>query len=618
MYLKLADKLVKQGDYAGALQAIVKAREVEPGNRYAIAYEERVRQLLENAASQEGLPIPLPPAAPPNGMLEDFPTAEKQIRRIATVFPKVARKKESAQPEPDSKNIAILSKVASLLTTANQYLVQQRFNLALETIARATLLDPANKEIKAIEERIRATMDEERQRAGRLLEERALEEKRERDQALKQELERLKSERERKRQDEENLRRTAQEQKIAQSLRRANDFLKAGQLDEAQYEFAFVSVLAPGAPDVLALEAELARSREDRDRLEQEAYRRHREEERLREQQLRDEIGRCILEAETLASRELFDDAMRVLTDAYLRDPNNRDVEACENRILSARRAAEENREHLRRFQLEEAHRKVEERETRRAKEEWATLRHAVIKQEEDQKRKTALAISNHLRAARMYLDGDRYKEALAEVALAFVLNPLDPDVKAMEQEINGRKPPRVPERPAPTPVHLSPEVEANLEVIAKHLAGAKHLLGERRFAAALHEVNQALVLDPENVVARRLSSRIGKEQQKESEQQHERSRRPSGSSSSRESTPALQPITLTPGDLLGQPSPGATPAQPVVAVEGTRKHWLKKLIDRLAEPETNPGEQHTQGGGGPQLYRPDSDLDSLRNRVIY
>jgi hypothetical protein len=631
MYLKLADRLVKQGDYAGALQAIAKAREVEPQNRYALAYEERVRRLLQESEHQDpgaGLSgLSQRPSPQSSGTLEDFPTAEKQIRRIATVLPKTPPK----PPQSDSKNVAILSKVASLLATANQYLAQQRFSLALETVARATLLDPRNKDIRTIEERIRATQEEERLRAGRLREERALEEKRERDRALQEELERIKFERERKRQDQENQKRSAQEEKIAQSLRRANEFLTAGQLDEAQCEFAFVSVLSPGTPEVLSLERELLRSQQDRERLEQEAYRRHREEERLREEQLRTELEQCISEAEGFADKQQFGEALRVLTDAYLRDPNNKDVEACENRILSARSSWEESREALRLHQEEEARKRGEEEAVRRQQQEWATLRHAVIQQEEDQRRKTEVAIATHLDAARLYLQGEQIKEALAEVALAFVLNPLHPDVKEMEQKIKNLTSPPVTRSTPSTPVVLSPEVEADLEVIAKHLAGAKHLVDERRYAAALHEVNQALVLDPENIAAKRLASRITKEQERESKEHHRKSQRAPSSSTPREShpqpftPPTLHPATLALGDYLQQPPMTVLPATLVTTQEsalpgGERKHWLKKLIDRLATPEAGPAGPSGAGATpGPHPFsRPNSDLDSLRSGVSF
>lgn len=632
MYLKLADRLVKQGDYAGALQAIARARQAEPGNRYAIAYEERVRLLLQESENQFSQPPPsdsVPTAPPPPAStMDDFPTVEKQIRKIATVLPN-GRPREL---QPDSKNIAIMSKVASLLSTANQYLAQQRFIMALETVARASLLDPKNKDIHTIEERIRATQEEERRRAGRMREERALEEKKERDRALQEELERLKFERERIRQDQEDQKRSAQEKKITQSLRRANDFLKAGQIDEAQCEFAFVSVLAPGSADVLTLEKELARYQEERERLEQEAYRRRREEERLRAQQLREEITQWIGEAEEFAGQEQFGDALRVLTEAYLRDPTNKDVEACENRILTAQRAWEENRDALRRQREEEARRKIEEEEEQRHKQEWATLRHAVIQQEEDQQRRTEAAIAGHLQAARLYLDGHRLKEALAEIALAFVLNPLHPDVKAMEQEIKRLTPVQTSRHPAPASVDLSPEMEAQLEAIAKHLAGAKILSSQKRFAAALYEVNQALTLDPDNVAARRLASRITKEQEEESKQQRQSSQHGTGSSSPRmfrveQLTPAsVHPPTLALGDFLQQPPVAYASPPPGAADEGAvagngRKHWLKKLIDQLAmsgtdtDASSSPGSQHH----GPHPYpRPDSDLDSLRGGVSY
>lgn len=631
MYLKLADRLVKQGDYAGALQAIAKARKAEPGNRYAIAYEERVRLLLQESEArvpEQSTPPPLPPSplSPTADNLDDLPTVEKQIQRLATVLPGT-RPKDS---QPDSKNIAIMSKVASLLNTANQYLAQQRFSLALETVARATLLDPRNKDIRTIEERIRATQEEERMRAGRLQEERELQEKKERDRALQEELERLRFERERIRQDQELQKRTAQEKKVEQSLRRANDFLSAGQIDEAQCEYAFVSVLAPGTPEVLALEKELTRCQQEREHQEQEAYRRRREEERIRAQQLREEIARWICKAEEFAHQEQFSDALRVLTEAYLRDPTNKDIEACENRILSARKAWEENREALRKHREEEARRKAEQQEEERHQQEWATLRQAVIQQEEEHSRKIEVAIAGHLQAARLYLEGDRLKEALAEVALAFVLNPLHPDVKAMEQEISRRTTPPAA-RPSPEPIRLSPEVEANLEAIAKHLAGAKLLVSQRRFAAALFEANQALALDPENVAARRLATRISREQEVESKEHRESSQH--GSGASRPVSLPVEPLspasdfppTFAPGDSLQLPPATISPA-PVAAEESVasgegRKHWLKKLIGRLATHHGETAEPANPEVGNPGDHpfpRPDSDLDSLRGGVSY
>ena len=51
--LKLADKLIREGNLAGALAAIQKARQEDPSNRYAEAYEERVLALMPPRAGND-------------------------------------------------------------------------------------------------------------------------------------------------------------------------------------------------------------------------------------------------------------------------------------------------------------------------------------------------------------------------------------------------------------------------------------------------------------------------------------------------------------------------------------------------------------------------------------
>ena len=46
IFLKQADKLVREGHYTSALEEIAKARGRDPRNLYALAYEERVRSLV--------------------------------------------------------------------------------------------------------------------------------------------------------------------------------------------------------------------------------------------------------------------------------------------------------------------------------------------------------------------------------------------------------------------------------------------------------------------------------------------------------------------------------------------------------------------------------------------
>lgn len=532
MFLKLADKLVKQGDYAGALQAIAKAKEAEPDNRYATAYEERVRMLLREAGSPS--PSAIPPAATPGSSIppvpkgiEGMPSAEKQMNSIATLLQKSGKKSAS----PDQRNLAIQKKVNALLSSANQLLAQERFAEALDTVARAILLDATSPETRSAEERIRRAQDEARLRATRLLQEREQEEMVRRERLLQEEVTRLKEEQERKRQQEESQRRTAQEQKVSQSLQRTRDFLNAGLLEEAQCELAFVSVLAPGISEVQALDVEIAHRKHEREQAAVEARRQEQEEERRREQQLRIRIDECIASAEALTRKGNFEEALRVLTDAYLLDPNNADIEACEEQIVNAR-AAEAQRLEKERRDHEEALRLTMEEERRREEEaERARIRETEIRREQEQRRIGEEQIANHLQAARAYLRDDQFKDALAEVALAFILNPFHAEVKEMERTIMERQLQhhQIPEVAAAPPVPA--DDEEDLEAIAKHLAEAKRLAAEQRFLPALYEIRKALELDPESIAAKKLASTFKQEFARTQEELRQSSSKTAGSS---------------------------------------------------------------------------------------
>src|SRR5512147_200034 len=73
LLLRNADRLVKEGQYAAALEAIAGAREKDPRNPYAIAYEERVKYLMKqkeggaaagsHAPASMTKPAPAPAAA---------------------------------------------------------------------------------------------------------------------------------------------------------------------------------------------------------------------------------------------------------------------------------------------------------------------------------------------------------------------------------------------------------------------------------------------------------------------------------------------------------------------------------------------------------------------------
>jgi tetratricopeptide (TPR) repeat protein len=120
--LKLADKLIREGNLAAALAAIQKARQEDPTNRYAEAYEARVLALMP----------------PPSGNAGAAP--------VPVVAPKPA---EPAMP---------LAEIVDLLSQAYAALSDNNFSGALETLGQARQLDPRNSDITALEEQISTAM----------------------------------------------------------------------------------------------------------------------------------------------------------------------------------------------------------------------------------------------------------------------------------------------------------------------------------------------------------------------------------------------------------------------------------------------------------------------------
>ena len=124
MYLKLADKCIREGNLPGALALIQKARSENPENRYAEAYEERVLALMPSAATQTA---PEPALAP------------------------VAVKLPAAAATP-------LAEIVGLLSKAYDALSNNDFDGALTILGEARKLDPGNSDITALEEQITAAL----------------------------------------------------------------------------------------------------------------------------------------------------------------------------------------------------------------------------------------------------------------------------------------------------------------------------------------------------------------------------------------------------------------------------------------------------------------------------
>jgi hypothetical protein len=449
IFLKQADKLVREGNYTTALEEIAKARTRDPRNLYALAYEERVRSLVatQKEKNQELGEAPPPPPAEPQPLsatLEHISNlAIVEAQRSAAVAAKQeqdqAHRKEEEEvrrKNDELRHQAIESKISIFLERSKDYLGKGDFNRALDEVARAYLLDPANDKIHAAENHVRQIQEETRLRLEQERIQKKQAEDQKRQELLRVQVARMQQEREEKRRREEEARNQAQQQKISQYLNRAQEFLNNGRLDEALSELAFVVVVDPLNEDVLSLERKIRDAQEQEQAEQMEQYQRREEEQRKKREAILNAIQKHIENADRLAGEQKWSEALRVITRAYVLDPMNEALQACEKRIQAAQEEALSVAEEKRRLSEEEVRRRQEEELRRLEQAERERVMLGESAETEAKRRADKEKVFRYLTKARGYMSESRYEDALGEVALAFIINPFDEDVKRMEQEI--------------------------------------------------------------------------------------------------------------------------------------------------------------------------------------
>jgi hypothetical protein len=536
IFLKQADRLVREGNYSAALEEIAKARARDPRNLYALAYEERVRSLVashkEKKAEIGEQPVASPAPQPIPAALEHISNlAIVEAQRSAAVAAKQEqevqlRKKdeEERRKNEELRRQAIETKISMFLTRSKDYLEKEDFDRALDEIARAYLLDPANEKIHAAETNIRKTQVEARQRNEQERIQKQADEERKRQELLRAQITRMQQEKEEKRRKEEEARRIAQQQKIRQYLERANDFYINEHYDEALSELAFVVVIDPLNEEVLALERKIRDAQEQEQAEQMEQYRRREEEQRKKREAIITAIQKHIENADRLAGQQKWSEALRVITRAYVLDPVNEALQACEKRIQIAQEEAIRLSEEQRLI-AEEAVRRQQEEELRRL--EKAERERAIMgesAESEAKRRADKEKVIGYLTKARGYMSERRYEDALGEVALAFIVNPFDEDVKRMEQEIIKLQEQKKAEETAEVDaLATATAADETADQISDYLAEASRLASEHEYSKALDEVAKAFILDPLSDTIQKFENELQKEFHEYQEEQHKK-----------------------------------------------------------------------------------------------
>lgn len=529
LLLKQADKLVKEGDLATALTLIAKARSYDSRHLYALAYEERVRTLLTNKQAEEAKkaqktsqppaagsasPAPVAPAEEPAPDPKIAPTLQ-HLSNLAIIEAQhsanVAAQQEQAvelhkkEEEERTKNdelrrTAIDAKITAFLTRANSYFIRKEYNRALDEIARAYLLDPVNEKIHTLEDTIRKAQEDFRREEESEKQRKMEEERLKRQEIIKSQTQQYQKEKEEKVKREEQERKRAQEEKVKQYLQHVNELYLANKLDEALGELAFVVVIDPLNEEVLRLEQRILETQEQQQQHQLELYQKQLEERQKKREAILATIKKHIANADQLAKQQKFTDALRTITRATVLDPVNEELQECERRILAMQEEFFRHEEESKR-ELQDQIRRQQEEELLRLEQ---TDRSRVMSGESEevlaQQKQDKEKIDQYLDRAKKFLAEHQFEVALGEVALAFIINPFDEQVKQVEHTIlEQREEYQAAQKNKAEQAALNEQKSKNSvsEKIQLHLAEAERLRGMQQFSKAFNEVAKAFILDP-------------------------------------------------------------------------------------------------------------------------
>jgi Flp pilus assembly protein TadD len=506
--LRQVDALIESGSHDAALDAIRRAQALDPENKFALAFVGRIQRLMSarKARGSSGGPKPGSQYAPTPSSSGKAP-------------PPPAKASPSAQGPPPTESVtmriggehrraALRAAIEHILTRAREYRDSRNFERALAELERARVLDPAAESVDTLAAEIRKEMDDDRARMTEEQRRRAGEEEQRKQEVLEQELTRLRQEKEAKRKVEENARNKAQKERIEAYLKSAEQMMNAGKLDEAANQLAFVVVIDPLNGAAAELQRKIREIHERKRREELEQRKRKEEEEVQRQAAVRSAIQKNIESANALAAEGKFNEALRVITRAYMVDPLNEEVRACEQRILGAQeesyRVAEEGRraaeEELRRQQEEELRRLTEAERERLLREQEEVLA--------QEKKLSKEKVARHLSRAREHIAARAYHDALAEVAQAFTVDPFDEDVRVVEQEVMAAQA-RDDEVVAAGEPAAGSDEGGEQDQAEEHLELARKLKTQGEFARALDELTKAFAADPLNNTVRTLEAEI-------------------------------------------------------------------------------------------------------------
>jgi hypothetical protein len=493
VFLRQADKLVKDGKYNEALEQIQNARKRNPKNLYALAYEERVRSIIASQSDADSNQ-----AVPPSNELEKISSraiAEAQRNADAENKKKqrleqMKKDEEEARKREEQQRSAIRKKVEDLLSKAYEYHKRSEFKLALDEIARIHMIDPSNTEATKLEEQVRVDQDNTLRQAEAEKQKRQQEEEKRRKEYVDAELKRIQQEGEEKKRKAEEARKKIQDEKISKHLSSAKELCDEGRLDDALAELAFVIVLDPLNDEVIELEQRIREMEEEQQAKELERLELEKQEKAKGRQETQGKIRKQIETAQGLAVKHQYSEALRILSAAYVLDPLSQELHQAEEEIINARNEWMRLEEEKRQKEEDERQQQQEEEVRRLIQNAQKKADGSVGKSDKEKELERKQTIKGYLDSARQYLMEGKYENALGEIALAFVIDPFDEDINKLEEEImkvqNERRTQMDDETYSDDQPSATDKPSGDL---ASHIKKVKSLIEAKKFDEALTEI---------------------------------------------------------------------------------------------------------------------------------
>ncbi len=375
--------------------------------------------------------------------------------------------------------------ISKHLTEASEYASEHEYSKALDEVAKAFLLDPLSEAVQKFEFQLQTEFHDYQ-------------------------------EEQHKKQEEE-----ARQNAINKHKTRAKEFLDREAFDEALTEVIDGYSYDQNNAELRTLEQQI-----------QDAHQ-HWQEKQAKEEK-NTKIEDFVLKAKEYLNKELFEDALKTITEAIVLDPERDTLRSIEAEIEKAQRAFELRKQTEKNIKVIQKHifRAKECRVLRSYEEAISEIDQALaidstredlldlkkqMQQElidwqaqKDQNANQA-SLKQHLHQAREFLAKKVYDEALMEIALGMTIDPENADLKTLEEDIvKAQADAEIAELEVTQETTESDiKSEERDQLIWIHLRAADELQKQKEFAKALDELAKAYVIDPLNKEVKKAEIRV-------------------------------------------------------------------------------------------------------------